>query len=391
MNEQIIKLKNELSSKIENGIEGNASVPINDLQILLTNKCNLYCTMCHSCFPEYENRTYDNTPPFELSLDQYKKLFNVSFTDRLKVFFLNSDIIKKKAPKEVLFSSAESLLNRNIYEIIRYTKKIFPETSIRLISNGTIPLVKENRDIVKLIRKISFSVDGCTAETFEKIRTPAKFEHVINNIKGFIKAKNEFGSKMSIELAIVLSSINAHELPGIVKLAGRLGGIESLWVQPMIITHPTPHPSLEQLKQFVFSKMDRELLAKYISEALAESKSNGIRITITPSILDYAFPKQEEGIAKTKIDYTSFTPACNYLWNGNLQIDGKGIIRSVCCYMSQKGNIEIMKKYGLYREIEDYFSFYNSQDYWMLRKDFLDGKCMEYCKSCPIGYTSIAH
>ncbi len=41
----ILQLKNKLASTIERGINGKTSIPINDLQILLTNKCNLYCIM----------------------------------------------------------------------------------------------------------------------------------------------------------------------------------------------------------------------------------------------------------------------------------------------------------------------------------------------------------
>lgn len=259
--DQILQLKNKLTGVIERGINGQASIPINDLQILLTNKCNLHCLMCHMCSKEHPNHTYYNDPPFELSLDEYKKLLNISFLDRVKFLFFHS--APKSAPKTIIFSAAESLINQNIYEMIRYTKKYMPSTSIRIISNGTIPLKKENSDMVKLINQIAFSVDGCTAETFEKIRTPARFEHVIKNIKGYVQIKKDHEGSINIVLAFTLSSINAYELPGMVKLAGKLGGIESLWVQPMVILNQ----SLDHLRSLVFFEMDRSVLVRYINEA----------------------------------------------------------------------------------------------------------------------------
>lgn len=195
MEEQLLSLRNKLSGIISKGLNSEVSIPINELQILITNKCNLYCTMCHACFPEYSNHTYNNEPPFEMSLEQYKKVLNASPVEKLKSMVIKSNTIKAKAPKGIVFSSAESLLNRDIYKIIRYTKRVFPDTTIRIISNGTIPLKKNDRDIIQYINQIGFSVDGCTAETFEKIRTPAKFDHVIRNIKGYIEANKEFGKK----------------------------------------------------------------------------------------------------------------------------------------------------------------------------------------------------
>lgn len=341
MEEQLLSLRNKLSGIISKGLNSEVSIPINELQILITNKCNLYCTMCHACFPEYSNHTYNNEPPFEMSLEQYKKVLNASPVEKLKSMVIKSNTIKAKAPKGIVFSSAESLLNRDIYKIIRYTKRVFPDTTIRIISNGTIPLKKNDRDIIQYINQIGFSVDGCTAETFEKIRTPAKFDHVIRNIKGYIEANKEFGNKTNIVLAMTLSALNAHELPGIVELAGELGGVESLWVQPMIITHE----SLSHLKQYVFTEIPRNTLAQYINAAYEVSKRNGVRVDMMGSISDYAF--SDESPDKPDIDYAPYTPACNYLWNGNLQVDESGMIRRVCCYLSKEGNNEIINKYGL--------------------------------------------
>jgi hypothetical protein len=90
--------------------------------------------------------------------------------------------------------------------------------------------------------------------------------------------------------------------------------------------------------------------------------------------LDYAFPKTAS-IINPDINYAEFTPACNYLWNGNLQIDEKGKIRSICCYMSRIGNREIKKNLGFLRGIE-IISVYSIQKVIGIYEDFLVGKCI---------------
>ena len=60
----------------QQGIEGVYQLPLTDLCIALTNRCNLYCLMCPFCSKDYKNGSYNNEIPFMTTLDEYKKILN---------------------------------------------------------------------------------------------------------------------------------------------------------------------------------------------------------------------------------------------------------------------------------------------------------------------------
>lgn len=123
------KTKTQLEKKISNiinkGLNNKIYIPINEIQFIITNRCNLHCIMCHACSSEYTNRTYNNQPPYTLSLKEYKKKLNYSFIDQIQSKYFKKKLYK--IPKSIAFSSAESLININIYSIIKYTKKYYPQ------------------------------------------------------------------------------------------------------------------------------------------------------------------------------------------------------------------------------------------------------------------------
>ena len=385
--------ENEIKRKMELGVKGKQSIQINDLQVFLTNRCNLHCEMCGARFPEYENKTYDNEKPFDMTLSEYKKLVDRTVPFGLK--FLNKFKKKYDDPQTILFSSAESMLNKDFYNIVIYTKKVYPNSNVRVISNGTIPLKNGQEDLVDNLYQIAFSVDGCTKETFEKIRTPAKYELVINNIKEYVEAKKKRNSKMRIVLAVTLSTRNAAELPGIVELANDIGGIESLWVQPMLVfDNKTKH-----LEQYLFSRMDKEQLGKYVNEAQKLSDKYNIQLDIMESIKEYAAKpdnnqadeehlENESFDTQIKDDFQNKTSYCHMLCNGNVYVNQDASFRIVCCYLSSEGNSKLINEYKLNESTGSIVQRYNSEKYWQLRNDFWDGKWKNLCGDCAVGHSS---
>jgi MoaA/NifB/PqqE/SkfB family radical SAM enzyme len=71
---------------------------------------------------------------------------------------------------------------------------------------------------------IAFSVEGATAETYEKIRVGAFFKEVIENIAGFQRLKEkQRGGKIKTMLFFVMMKENICELPAMIEMAHSLG------------------------------------------------------------------------------------------------------------------------------------------------------------------------
>ncbi|MCM1233799.1 MAG: hypothetical protein NC489_27120, partial [Ruminococcus flavefaciens] len=348
-------------------------LPIKQISVPLTNKCNNYCIMCHACDKSYENHTYYNGTPFELSLKKFKHLLPMpKRTLKEKI----CGIVKTSEDEiEFVFGSAESLLSSQCYEIFRYIKTIYPNSRIRIISNGTIP--PKPLDIVKYIDRIGFSVDGCTKETYEYLRTPAKFDHAIKTIRQWDETASEYNDKFSFGFGIVLSSRNIREFAGIVQLAAEFKHIDSVYVQPIIL-----YESLSHLENLLLNKVDPADLEKHIEEAKEVSKNTGVRIDGLDSLASIIGGNHTDS-DKEDSSLADFSKYCRYMWNGILNLNDEGKLRYLCCYMTQEMADKLMSVYDLPTSgsIGD---IYNSKEFWTLRRDMLEGKLTEYCVKCNL-------
>lgn len=265
-----------------------------------------------------------------------------------------------------LFGTAETLLNPHIYDIVKYTKEIYPNSKIRLISNGTIP---PQKDIVKYIDHFGFSIDGCTANTFEKLRPPAKFSHVLDCLKKWDESAEQFNSAFSLGLGTVVSAENLDELCGIVKLASEFKHIDSVYFQPIIL-----HESRKYLDYLSLSHVPTDKLSKTINQLEKLSQELHVRLDGLQSLVP------QETAATIAYD-NSNAKYCRYTWNKILPLTENGSLRYFCCYMAEDKMKELLNQYPIPSNLslED---TYNCSEYWKLRTDMLQGKLTNYCEGC---------
>ncbi|QIB68171.1 radical SAM protein [Aminipila butyrica] len=360
------------------GVKGDCILPVSTICIALTNRCNLHCIMCQYCSKEYSNKTYNNEEPFSITIDQYKELFTKELVERM---YSEGDArsIDGGLPS-VLFTHGESFLNKDIHGIILHTRRIMPIGYIQITTNGTISpyAIEGGEDLLKHVNIICFSIDGCTKETFEEIRTPANFETVLQNLKDWTSISKKLNRKKPFRIAIVLSKKNIHELPGIVKMAAELGSFESIYIQPLLVNQK--HSHLESMK---LEYIEKNLLIGAISEAQNIASREGIRLdfAVSPDILI----SQANNSIEQKPNYNNYMQYCSYFRNGFIEINPDGAIREICCNMTPEDNAYLMDKYNLSNN--DYgFDAYNSIGYWQLRQDLINGKLEKYCRNCQLGY-----
>ena len=77
MEQLMEQYRQQLIKQCEEGMEGNNQIKVIEINMYMTNKCNLYCTMCPFISKDYSNKTYFNKEPYFATLKDVKKiLFN---------------------------------------------------------------------------------------------------------------------------------------------------------------------------------------------------------------------------------------------------------------------------------------------------------------------------
>lgn len=335
---------------------------VNRINLALSMACNCYCIMC----PAFSK---DSKPePELLTMNKLKKIL----PDKLQDDKITFSII-----------NGESLLNPEIFELLKYIKEKFKKCEIVLLTNGTIP--PKNPEIVKYIDNLGFSVDGGTKEVYEKIREPAKFDHVVDVIIKWVEARNKYNPKLLLSTATTLSTLNIEDLPNIVKLFGNITEpFGTHWdiirCQPVVVQEYQD----KWLQEITLEHVKPEIISKMIKVAQEIAKVHNIQLVFEESIYGLVDKKDKEQTGISSVGDSYKKRFCKRLENGEILYDINGELDKVCCFMNKKYYKPIYDKYEIPRKGKPE-ELYNSKGYWRLRRDLLQGKLEEPCKDCSIG------
>lgn len=165
------------------------SAPEN-ITFMITRRCNLRCLHC-SASPEQFAREDMTTPEILGVIDELA---------RCQVF-------------RIVVTGGEPLIHPDFLEIVN----AFLRYPMRLQINTNATLVTERiiQGLQALPRRpsISVSLDGITAETYDRIRGPGRFEDMKRGIRMLTKAG------FDVRAFAVISRLNYHELPRIAEFA----------------------------------------------------------------------------------------------------------------------------------------------------------------------------
>src|SRR5438270_13453907 len=166
-------------------------------------RCNLHCQMCAINYDSrYQPRS--GRPPF----------FEPDLFARLRPLF-------PSLLRAYLFGLGEPTLNKHLVDYIGELSAAGVEVWFN--TNGTLIDEAKAEEIARAgAERITVSIDGATAQTYETIRRGAKFDTVLRGIRALTNAGKRYG-RPSVNLSFVAMSSNIHELPAIVELAANLG------------------------------------------------------------------------------------------------------------------------------------------------------------------------
>ena len=376
IDEVMEQYRQELIQKCDLGARGGEKEKVRVINMWLTNQCNIRCVMCPFISAEYPNKTYYNEEPFFASLKDVKKILP-------KKKWFDKEGRESGEAIEFNFFKGETFLNPNTMEICRYIKRVYKNSRIAILSNGTIP--PQSEEMVKYIDVLGFSLDGGTKQVFESIRVPADFEHVLNTIRSWVRARNKYHPKLLLRTSTTLSTMNFLDLPNIVEAVGKIaqeegGGWDSVYCQPVVIEdYQDP-----RLRKITLEYVDKEQGKESLKAAKRIADKYHIRMDVPQSIYEMFEDTSIKEQAGEANDFPHKEVFCDKLRNGYLSYDQSGRVGFACCFMDKKYWRELIERY----QIPDNKApeiIYNCEGYWRLRKDLLEGKLRRECRNCTIG------
>jgi glycosyltransferase involved in cell wall biosynthesis/MoaA/NifB/PqqE/SkfB family radical SAM enzyme len=180
--------------------------------------CNLKCVMCeeHSPYSDFIPTLYKETGV---------KRRRMNF-ETVEDIFLQAE---KLGVKEIIPSTmGEPLLYKEFDKIFALSEQ--KGIKINLTTNGTFPkktVLEWAKLIVPNTTDVKISWNGATEETAKKVMIGIDFKKSIENVKEFVKYRDEHFEKTGyfcrVTFQLTFMQNNMHELADIIKLAASLG------------------------------------------------------------------------------------------------------------------------------------------------------------------------
>lgn len=276
------------------------------LQIEPVGQCNLRCTMCPIQFrqdgPPFGPPAFMDFAAFRSLIDQFEGLETLH-----------------------LQGLGEPMMHPRFFDMVGYAHA----RGIRVTTNSNLTLINPRRAeqcVTSGLDTLHVSLDGATAETFERIRVRAHFDRVIRNIQRVLDARRRLGGGLPhMHMVMVVMRQNLHELPALVRLADSLE-MDELFVQHL--SHDFREASLPEryrpMREYVdgqtLQSEDPERVERTFGEARAVAAELGITLRLPrtrPRLYPPGTPGQER---------------CNWPWTAAyVSYDGSAM---PCCMVS---------------------------------------------------------
>jgi radical SAM protein with 4Fe4S-binding SPASM domain len=171
--------------------------PLN-LDFMPNDVCNIRCKFCYHSLPSSERlfKQYGNA---SIPLDLFREIVVDGVKNGLCAMKTNS--------------LAEALLSPEIFNYIKIARDA-GVIDIILHTNGHLLTSDVSRELMGLgVTWLNVSLGAMTKETYEKMRTNANFDLVMNNLLEFIRIKRELKSRLPMLRVNFVNTIeNNHEL-----------------------------------------------------------------------------------------------------------------------------------------------------------------------------------
>jgi MoaA/NifB/PqqE/SkfB family radical SAM enzyme len=312
-----------------------------------TMPCPVKCRICENpWFPDKVRRAM-SFDEFKLIIDQFPKL-------------------KWLGPTGI----GEAWTNPDFPSMLEYakSKKVFIEIydNFLFLDKDRIKFLMEN------VGRIWISIDGCTKETYEKIRLKSNFEKVVENLQNFFEMKRKFRSeKPKIDFHYIINKLNLHEVPDFVDFVSTFNIPGEFMILFTKILHP-----FDQTKDIYIDKVPDEI----IKETERRAKKNKIHVQWAGDI-----PTKEAKHAWRREELREIKHCC--AWLQPFFFSTGDVVP--CCRQNEFGKREwqIERSMGNIFETRDFKKIWFGPRYTQLKKMIRANLTPPYCEFCP-DYTS---
>ena len=311
---------------------------ITSLQIEPTKYCNQQCSMCVNPAmqaSEKGNMTFDQ---FKIVIDQFPYAYDVKLQGMGEIF-----------------------LNPEIMEMIRYLNargaRVGFATNAVLLTDDIIQQLIEIGNL-----DVRFSIDTLDREKYHKIRGMDSLEKVKENVKNFLRARensrkvhSSWKSQISTQIRCVLTKENIDDLRDIIIFAGD-AGIEKVAISWALVKKYSESQSL-YMEDRILSDVNDAIMETVITQ----SKELAERSNVELLLLEYPH---------------DILATCKWPWRmPYITYDG---YLMPCC------NLEVPTPINLGNVLSHSFEdLWNGSKYKEFRRNFIDIQRNEFCKKCP--------
>lgn len=322
-----------------------------NVQIEPVGQCNLRCEMCSIQFrkdgPPYGPPAFMKFETFTGIIDQFVTLEELH-----------------------LQGLGEPMMHPRFFDMVEYAVK----RGIRVSTNSNLTLVNDRRAercVTSGLDSLQISIDGSTAETYERIRVRAHFDRVVTNIERILAARRRLQSATPhLRLVMVMMRRNLHELPDLVRFAHRYS-MESIFVQHLChdfgeATLPEQYlPMRDFVQRETLLEEDPRRIEHYFGEARKVAQDLHIDLRL-PRPRIHLHPPGTPGPQR-----------CDWPWTG-AYFSYQGYAMP-CCMVSTPDRINFGNISDLGAE-----RLWNSPRYQEFRAQLSSDEPPEVCRSCSV-------
>ena len=321
------------------------------LQVEPVGQCNLRCQMCPIQFrrdgPPYGPPAFMKFETFTRIVDQFPALKHLQ-----------------------LQGLGEPMMHPRLFDMVAYAVA----RGARVSTNSNLTLLSPRRAeqcVTSGLAELHASVDGATAQTFERIRVRARFDRLLRNLEYLLEARRRLNSATPwLRMVVVAMRQNLHEFPDLVRLAHRLG-IDTVFVQHLC--HDFGEASLpahyRPMRDFVDAQSllgeDPARIERYFGEARAAARDLGVELRLPPT---------------RPTEHPPGTPGrerCDWPWRG-AYVSYQGLAMP-CCMVATPDRIHL----GSMAE-EGVAAVWNGEAYQAFRAQLASENPPDVCRSCSV-------
>ena len=272
-------------------------------------RCNLHCRMCAI---NYDTRYLPGSrrPPF-LTPELFSRLEPI-FPTLLRAY---------------LFGLGEPLLNRHLLDFVRALSR----AGVEVWFNTNATLIDEEK-AEALARagatNITVSIDGATAETYERIRVGARFADCRRGIRALVAAGRRHGNP-TVDLSFVAMASNLHELPELIDFAAG-SGVRGVHVEPLY--SQIQHDLQEHYSRENLGLLGAERVDDHFRRARDRAERQGIRLA-SRFLLDGGSADYVERARSFRVGWT-----CSEPWS-SIWVTSAGEVRTCCINETSFGSL----------------------------------------------------